>query len=233
LTSSKRDNEIIAEDREATRILLVEDHTSFRQALAFLLEAEPEFVVTAQAGTIAEAREAIKGSEEVDIAIVDLALPDGDGVDLIRELSANANVTTLVLSASVDRTEFARAIEAGAAGILHKTDAVKEIANAVRRLRAGEALLSPNEVIEMLRIANHKRQKDHEIEMSFESLTARERQILEALAEGLDSKEIAQKLHITIEIERSHMVNILNKLDAHSRLQALVLAARHGLVEIR
>ena len=233
MTSSKRDNEIIAEDREATRILLVEDHTSFRQALAFLLEAEPEFVVTAQAGTIAEAREAIKGSEEVDIAIVDLALPDGDGVDLIRELSTNANVTTLVLSASVDRTEFARAIEAGAGGILHKTDAVKEIASAVRRLRAGEALLSPNEVIEMLRIANHKRQKDHEIRMSFESLTARERQILEALAEGLDSKEIAQKLHITIETERSHMVNILNKLDAHSRLQALVLAARHGLVEIR
>ena len=216
-----------------TRILLVEDHTSFRQALAFLLEAEPELVVVAQAGTIAEAREAIERSEGVDIAVVDLALPDGDGVDLIRELSDNANVTTLVLSASVDRTEFARAIEAGAAGILHKTDAVKEIVSAVRRLRAGEVLLSPNEVIEMLRIANHKRQKDHEIMMSFESLTARERQILEALAEGLDSKEIAQKLHITIETERSHMVNILNKLDAHSRLQALILAARHGLVEIR
>ena len=233
MTSSKRDNEIIAEDREVTRILLVEDHTSFRQALAFLLEAEPELVVVAQAGTIAEAREAIERSEGVDIAVVDLALPDGDGVDLIRELSDNANVTTLVLSASVDRTEFARAIEAGAAGILHKTDAVKEIASAVRRLRAGEALLSPNEVIEMLRIANHKRQKDHEIRMNFESLTARERQILEALAEGLDSNEIAQKLHITIETERSHMVNILNKLDAHSRLQALILAARHGLVEIR
>ena len=234
MNSDKR-NGISDEDHAAkTRILLVEDHASFRQALAYLLEAESEFAVTAQAGSIAEAREATKGPGEVDVAVVDLGLPDGDGVELIRELSSEEpNVTILVLSASIDRTQFARAVEAGAAGVLHKAAAIKEIVDAVRRLQAGEALLSPNEVIEMLRVVSNERQKGHEARLLLEKLTSRERQVLEALAEGLDSKEIAQRLHITVETERTHMVNILNKLGAHSRLQALVFAARHGLVEFR
>lgn len=214
-----------------TRILLVEDHASFRQALAFLLEAEAEFAVTAQAGTLAQAREVLKRSEGIEIAVVDLALPDGSGVSLIHELSG-ADVSVLVLSASVDRAELARAVEAGAAGVLHKVAAVNEIVSAVQQLRNGQALLAPDEVIEMLRVASKERQKGREARLAFEKLTPREREVLEALAEGFDSREIAQKLCITVETERTHMVSILNKLGAHSRLQALVLAARHGLVEI-
>lgn len=233
MTSDKR-NETTA-NGDATNILLVEDHTSFRQALAYLFEAEPEFVVVAQAGSLAEAREAINGSrEEIDIVVVDLALPDGDGVELIQELSARSTgVTTLVLSASIDHAESARAIEAGAAGVLHKAAAVTEVVESVRRLRADEALLSQNEVIEMLRMASARRQEKHEARRLLDKLTRRERQVLEALAEGLDSKEIAEKLHITFETERTHMVNILNKLGARSRLQALVFAARYGIVEFR
>jgi DNA-binding NarL/FixJ family response regulator len=218
-----------------TRILLVEDHVSFRQALAFLFEAEPEFSISAQAGTIAEARRAMEEAAggKPDVAIVDLGLPDGEGVDLIQELSAGMNVSILVLSATLDHTQFARAVEAGAAGVLHKASAIKEIVGAVRRLRAGEALLSPNEVIELLRVASTKRREEHKARLRLDKLTPRELQVLNALAEGLDSKEIAEKLHITIETERTHMVNILNKLDARSRLQALVFAARYGLVDIR
>ncbi len=215
--------------------MLVEDHASFRQALAYLFEAEPEFVVAAQAGSLAESREAINGSrEEIDVAVVDLALPDGDGIELIQELSARSTgVTTLVLSASVDRAELARAVDAGAAGVLHKAAAVTEIVESVRRLKAGEVLLSHAEVIEMLRVASVRRQEVHEARLLLGKLTCREREVLEALAEGLDSKEIAEKLNITFETERTHMVNILNKLDARSRLQALVFAARHGIVEFR
>jgi DNA-binding NarL/FixJ family response regulator len=217
-----------------TRILLVEDHTSFRQALAFLLEAEPEFAVVAQAGSVAEAREAIKGTQEIDVAVVDLGLPNGDGIELIRQVSAeNPNMMTLVLSASPDPTRFAQAVEAGAVGVLHKATAINEIVHAVRRLRADEPLLSANEVIEMLRVASKERQKDHQAKLALKELTPRERQVLQALAEGLETKEIAQKLHITLETERTHMTNILHKLGARSRLQALVFAARYGIVEIR
>lgn len=226
-----RSNETIAEDRK-TRVLLVEDHASFRQALAYLLETEPEFAVVAQASSIAEAHKMIKGAGKVDVAVVDLGLPDGDGVDLIRELSG-VNVTTLVLSASIDRAQLARAVEAGAAGVIHKTAAINDVVSAVRRLWAGEALLSSNEVIEMLRLATVERQKEHELEILLEKLTPRELEVLRALAEGFNSKEIAQKLSITLETERSHVSKIFTKLGVNSRLQALVFAARHGLIEIR
>ena len=222
-------------EREKTRILLVEDHASFRQALAFMFEREPEFAVVGQAGTLAEARRFLNGSAgETDVAVCDLALPDGDGFDLIEELAANGGgVITLVLSASLEPARFARAVEAGASGVLHKAAAIGDIVEAVKRLRAGEALLSPDEVIEMLRMVSRQRQEQLEAQRAIDRLTRREREVLQALAEGLDSKDIAEKLHITVETERTHMVNILNKLGVHSRLQALVFAARNGLVEIR
>lgn len=222
-------------EKEQTRILLVEDHASFRQALAFMFEREDEFAVVGQAGTLAEAREFLNGSTDAtDVAVCDLALPDGDGFDLIEELAEKgSSVTTLVLSASLEPARFARAVEAGASGVLHKAAAIGDIVDAVRRLKAGEALLSPNEIIEMLRMVSRKRQEELEAQKAIDRLTRREKEVLQALAEGLDSKDIAQKLHITVETERTHMVNILNKLDVHSRLQALVFAARNGVVEIR
>ncbi|MEJ7842677.1 MAG: response regulator transcription factor [Rubrobacter sp.] len=222
-------------DGEKTRILLIEDHASFRQALAFMFEREEEFAVVGQAGTLAEAREFLNGSADAtDVAVCDLALPDGDGFDLIEELAAKGSkITTLVLSASLEPARFARAVEAGASGVLHKAVAIGDIVDAVRRLNAGEALLSPSKIIEMLRMVSRKRQEELEAQKSIDRLTRREREVLQALAEGLDSRDIAEKLHITMETERTHMVNILNKLDVHSRLQALVFAARNGVVEIR
>ena len=217
-----------------TRIFLVEDHASFRQALAFMFGREGEFAVAGQAGSLAEARAFLRRSPKgFDVAVVDLALPDGDGFGLIAELSSRPNVMTLVLSASLEPTRFARAVEAGASGVLHKSAPIGEIVDAVRRLRSGEALLSPAEVVEMLRMVSRRRQEEYEARRAIEKLTPREKQVLSALGEGLDSRDIAEKLHITIETERTHMVNILGKLDVHSRLQALVFAARHGLVEIR
>jgi DNA-binding NarL/FixJ family response regulator len=217
---------------DRTRILLVEDHASFRQALAFMLERESEFEVVGQVGSVAEARALDRQSlEDVEVAIVDLALPDGDGLDLLEDLSSRT--VTLVLSASLETGRFARAVESGASGVLHKSTPIKEIVDAVRRLKAGEALLSPGDVIEMLRLVNRERQEELSVRRAVERLTPREREVLQALAEGLESKEIADKLNVTVETERTHMVNILHKLGVHSRLQALVFAARHGVVQIR
>jgi DNA-binding NarL/FixJ family response regulator len=215
--------------------LLVEDHVSFRQALAFMFEREPEFEVVGQVGSVDEVRNLPGGLlRDVEVAVVDLALPDGDGLELIEDLSSNEpQIMTLVLSASLESGRFARAIEAGAGGVLHKSTPIKDIIGAVRRLKAGEALLSPGEVIEMLRVVSREREEKREALQAIEKLTSREREILRTLAEGLESREIAEKLNITVETERTHMVNILSKLGVHSRLQALVFAARHGLVEIR
>ncbi|HEX2181310.1 MAG TPA: response regulator transcription factor, partial [Rubrobacteraceae bacterium] len=188
--------------------------------------------VVAQVGSVAEAR-ALDGKalDEVEVAIVDLALPDGDGLDLLEDLSSRS--VALVLSASLEPGRFARAVEAGASGVLHKSTPIKEIVDAVRRLKAGEALLSPGDVVEMLRLVNRERQEELLARRAVERLTPREKEVLQALAEGLESREIAERLSVTVETERTHMVNILHKLGVHSRLQALVFAARHGVVQIR
>ncbi len=215
-----------------TRILLIDDHVSFRQALARVLEREPEFQVVGEAGSLAEVH-ALSGEslKDVDVAVVDLALPDGDSLGLIEHLALNQpQVITLVLSGSLEPERFARAIEAGAAGVLDKSAPIKDIIEAIKHLKDGEALLSRAEVIGML---SRERQQKREALWAIELLTSREKEILKALAEGLESKQIAQKLNVTVETERTHMVNILHKLGVHSRLQALVFAVRHGLVKIR
>ena len=215
------------------RILLVEDHASFRQTLAFVFDQQPEFEVAAQAGSLAEAREVIDGLK-VDLGVMDLSLPDGEGIELIKDLRAtNPHFAALVLTASLDRTEHARAVESGAAGILHKSTGVEEIMDATRRLGEGETLLSQEELIALLRLAGQSREEEREARASIDQITPREREVLQALAEGLSNKEIAAKLHVSVDTERTHMMNILNKLNVHSRLQALLFAARHGLVEIR
>lgn len=210
----------------------MEDHASFRQALAFMLEREPGFEVVGQAGSLAEARE-LAGEVDADVSVVDLGLPDGDGLDLIGDLSSERGITTLVLSASLEPGRLARAVEAGASGVLHKTTSIKEIVDAVRRLKAGEALLSSAEIVEMLRLVGRERRREDAARRAIGSLTPREKEVLAALAEGLESGQIANRLGITAETERTHVVNIFRKLGAHSRLQALVFAARHGLVQIR
>jgi DNA-binding NarL/FixJ family response regulator len=215
------------------RILLVEDHTSFRQTLAYVFDQEPDFQVVAQAGTLAETRRAMEGSE-ADLGVIDLSLPDGEGTALIAELrDANPDFAALVLTASLDRAGHARAVEAGAAGVLHKSADVDGILDATRRLGEGETLLSQNELVALLRLAGQNREEELEARASIEQITPREQEVLRSLAEGLSNKEIAAKLHMSVDTERTHMMNILNKLGVHSRIQALLFAARHGLVEIR
>ena len=165
--------------------------------------------------------------------MVDLGLPDGDGVELIRDLRAlNPHALVLVVTARADRERWAEAIEAGAAGVLHKSASLDQIIGAIRRLHAGEHLLSPAELLELLRLAGERRARDLEARVALGRLTPRERDVLQALAEGLSDKEIAQRLHISVETVRTHMVNILGKLGVDSRLQALVVALRHGFVRI-
>jgi DNA-binding NarL/FixJ family response regulator len=215
------------------RLVLVEDHASFRQTLAFVFDQEPDFDVVAQAGSLAEARRVMRG-READLGIIDLTLPDGEGVELIEDLrEANPHFAALVLTASLDELDHARAVEAGAAGVLHKSADVAQIMEAARRLAAGGTLISPQELVEMLRLAGESREEEREARASIEQLTRRELQVLEALAEGLTNREIAERLHMSVDTERTHMMNILNKLGVHSRLQALLFAARYGLIELR
>ena len=122
-------------------VLLVDDHAAFRQPLALMMAWEPDLTVVAQAGSLAEARRMLAAAPAVDVAVVDLQLPDGNGVDLIPALrTANPQGTVLILTASMDQSAYARAMEAGAAGVVQKLLGIREIIALVRRLSRGEHL---------------------------------------------------------------------------------------------
>ena len=117
-----------------TRILLVEDHAAFREALAAFLEMDPDFEMVAQLGSLAEAR-GITYSEKIDVVVIDLYLPDGDGVDLVRQLREEApHLKTLVLTGSLDPNAELLAKEAGADEVLFKSVGVVQVAEVIRRL---------------------------------------------------------------------------------------------------
>jgi DNA-binding NarL/FixJ family response regulator len=212
------------------RVLLVDDHLSFRQPLAFMLRREPDITIIGQAATVEEARPLLA---EVDIALIDLDLPDQEGVDLIRELLAvNPKAIALVLTGSRSSLAMARAVEAGAVGVLHKSRPVSEVVEAIHRLQAGEPLLSIRESIEMLRFITRQRDQNRSIQAMISRLTPREREVLQALAAGLSDREIGNLLLVSTETVRTHMVNLLHKLEVDSRLKALVFALKHDLVTI-
>lgn len=217
------------------RVMLVDDHTSFRLPLAIVLEREPDLEVVAQAGSLAEAREMLRDEDvEVDVVLVDLNLPDGSGVELIGDLRlARPGAAALVLSAHSDPSQLARAIEAGAMGIAHKSTSPLEVVESLRRLYAGEQLLSLQEFTEAIRLVSRERQEDREAQLVIERLTSREREVLQSLAEGLSDQEIAERLFVGVGTVRSHLRSLLLKLQVQSRLQALVFAVRHGLVDIK
>jgi DNA-binding NarL/FixJ family response regulator len=214
------------------RVLLLDDHTSFRELLALRLAQEPDLAVVVEVGSLAEGRQAV-GQVEVDVALVDLDLPDGSGVELIRDLrQMNPQAQAVLLTASGDRHLHAAAIAAGASGVLSKTVGSAEIIGAIRRLVAGDALLSPREAIELFRLADQRRKSERSAHRLVAHLTPRERDLLRLLAEGLPDAAIAERLAISPKTVRNQMVGLLAKLQVDSRLQALVVAARHGIVTI-
>jgi two-component system, NarL family, nitrate/nitrite response regulator NarL len=213
-----------------TNLLLVDDHAAFREALAFMLDREPDMSVVAQAGSAAEARSCEGGWS---VAVVDLGLPDGAGSAVVESLLERVpDARILVLTGSTRPAELAAAYEAGVAGVVQKTARIGEIVDAVRTVAAGGSLVDPGELVEILRQARRQRDREATGQQLAERLTPREREVLQALADGRSNREIAERLHITVETQRTHMVNILGKLGAHSQLQALVIAVRHGIVSV-
>ena len=216
-----------------TRVMLVDDHVAFREALAFMIGREPDLEVVAEAGSLAETRTRLDAGTTVDVAVVDLLLPDGSGIDLVRDIRRrNANGAVLVLTGSTDERNVAFSIEAGAAGVLHKSAPLSEIIDAIRRLAEGGFLMPVNQIVDLVRRASEERASGLQARQMLARLTPREREVLSALALGLNDRQIADRLSISPETVRTHMVNILAKLEVDSRLAALVFAVRHGAVTI-
>lgn len=175
------------------RVVLIDDHHSFRQTLAIALERESDIHVVGQADTLAATRRMIQGLQDTfDVALLDLRLPDGNGKDLIEDLqNANPLAPILVLTALFEQVNHAQAVEAGAAGSLYKGASLNEVLDTIRQLSRGEHIMSPEELITMVRLAVRHRNQDRDVKAAFAQLTPREREVLQALADGLNDKDIA------------------------------------------
>jgi DNA-binding NarL/FixJ family response regulator len=217
--------------RSPIRLILVDDHAAFRLPLAMILERELDLVVEAQAGSLAEARaELPEIAGRVDVAVVDLQLPDGNGVEFVRELRAeNPQGHTVVLTADTDKRHHAQAAQAGAAGIILKTAQPHEIVDAIRRVHMGEFAQPADEMVALLRLAGEERERTQDVQATLAQLTPREREVLAVLTEGLDNKAIAERLYISPDTARTHVVKVLGKLGVESRLQAAILAIQQGI----
>jgi DNA-binding NarL/FixJ family response regulator len=213
------------------RALLVDDHAVYREAFGLVLEQRLDVRVAAQVASIDEAR---PWFADVELGVVGLSISNGSCATLLREWRvANPAVPILVLSESPERSDLAMAIEAGATGVLPKSTSLAEIIESIRLAWAGESLLPPQEMIDLLRMASLRRENEYAAQETLHRLTPRELEVLQVLAEGLSDREIGERLHISTETVRTHFVNILGKLHVSSRIQALVFAVRHGAVQIR
>jgi DNA-binding NarL/FixJ family response regulator len=217
-------------EARSIRILLVDDHRALADALSRLLASEAGISIVGTAYSAADARARLRGP--VDVVLMDYALPDGTGAELTRAVKARwPKALVIMLTAHDDDETVLDSIQAGADGFLAKTASIDEILTAIRSAHAGETLLPPSVIAKIAARVRIARGQDSDAERSAEPLTARELEILRALSVGRTTREICQDLSIAPNTLRTHVQNITAKLHVHSKLEAVVFALRHGLVE--
>lgn len=211
------------------RVLLVDDHQLLTGALSAVLSREPDMDVVGVAGTVAEAKAMAR--ERLDVVLMDYRLPDGTGAEATRAIKARWPAARVVMLTAVhDDETILESIQAGADGYLTKDRAVEEVVSAVRAANAGETLLPRSVILGIAQrvVAARDRPTDRR---PIEPLTPRELEVLKALAEGLSTPEICERLFIAPNTLRTHIQNIMGKLHVHSKLEAVAFAIRNRLVE--
>ncbi|TDD83365.1 response regulator transcription factor [Saccharopolyspora karakumensis] len=203
-----------------TRVFVVDDHDVIRRGIAALVDAEQDLELVGEAGSVAEALAWVPKSNP-QVAVLDVRLPDGNGVELCRELRSQLpELRCLILTSFDDHEALMDAIMAGASGFVLKGVVSQELVSALRTVGAGKSLLSPQRTEAML---NWLR-KEQERADPLRELTARERQVLELIGEGMTNREIAERMVLAEKTIKNYVSQMLAKLSMRHRSEAAVLA---------
>ncbi len=212
-----------------TRILLADDHALVRRGLRLILDAEPDLTVVAEAADGAEAVDAAKESE-VDLAILDIAMPRMTGLQAAREIARRKpQVRMLMLSMYDNEQYFFEALKAGASGYVLKSAADQDLVEACHAAMRGEPFLYAGVMSSLVRDVLLRIERGERLPRAV--LTPREDEVVKLIAEGLSSKEIAGTLHISVKTVERHRANVLAKLGMRDRTELTRYAIRAGLVE--
>ena len=206
------------------RIVLADDHVLVRQGLRSLLERE-KFQVVAEAS---DGQEAIRlvGTHHPDIAVIDISMPILNGIDTVRELGRSCPKTKAILLTQHEEDQYIReALEVGVKGYVVKNQVASELVHAIQQVSRGQFYLSPGvsrAVVEAYRTKS---------DTPADPLTARERQVLQLIAEGKSTKDAASLLGISVKTAESHRMRLMQKLDIHETATLVRYAVRRGLVQ--
>ncbi|MFG2880602.1 response regulator [Streptomyces sp. NPDC048337] len=208
------------------RVLLVDDHQVVRRGLRTFLEVQDDIEVVGEAS---DGEEGIARAEELrpDVILMDVKMPGTDGIEALRRLRERANpARVLIVTSFTEQRTVVPALRAGAAGYVYKDIDPDALAGAIRSVHAGHVLLQPEVASTLLA------QEDHGVPAGRSgSLTDREREVLGLIADGRSNREIARALVLSEKTVKTHVSNILMKLDLSDRTQAALWAVRHGITE--
>ncbi len=208
----------------AVKVVLVDDHKMFGQSMARLLSGHVGLSVVALAGDAVGAMEAVR-RHRPDVVLMDNRLPDGRGTDVAAQIrSEHPDCKVVMLTADDDEAVLLAAIEAGCAGYVVKTSSVDEVHAAILSAHAGEVVMTPAILGRLLPMVRRQPQD------TGPKLSARELEVLRLLAEGLSNALISQRLYLSTHTVRNHVHAILGKLGAHSKLEAVSIAVRQGVI---
>lgn len=212
-----------------TRILLADDHALVRSGLRMILETEPDLTVVAEAANGFEAVAALS-EHEMDLVILDIAMPRMTGIQAAREIArTDPEVRLLMLSMYDNEQYFFESLKAGAAGFVLKSVADRDLIEACRATMRGESFLYPGAVTALVR--DYLQLVRQGIDLPDAILTPREEEVLKLVAEGMSTKEVADALFISVKTVDRHRANLLQKLGLRDRLALTRYAIRSGLIE--
>jgi DNA-binding NarL/FixJ family response regulator len=216
------------------RLLVADDHDVVRKGVRMLIEEQPGWEVAAEA---ANGREAVEKAQLVqpDVTILDLSMPELNGLEAAREILKTVQTKILILTMYDSDPLIRQTLEAGARGYLLKSDAGKDLVSAVDALRRNKTFFTPKVAQMVLEGYLGRPTKDNEAEDNNRKnglrLTARQKQILQLLAEGKSSKEVAVTLNISVKTAETHRANIMRRLDCHSVTELVRYAIRNHIIE--
>lgn len=214
--------------RNPVQILIVDDHPLVRAGLHQLITDEPDFVVCGETGNVWEAVRMVKQSPP-DLAIVDISLSDGSGLDLIKRIRTVAPSVRILVASMHDESVFAeRAMRAGAMGYVNKQEVAENVIKAARRILGGKLYLSPRMTDQVL-LKSITGGQQYQVGSSLDLLSDREMEVFDLIGRGLGTSQIAAKLSLSIKTIETHRAHIKKKLHLHSANELTMRAVQWAL----